>query len=155
MHKFMDAETPCGALGLVEENGRQSGFMALHLDVDIPFDMTARGFRFGHSLLGNATFEVIHLAFAFYGFWTWNLLINPNNPLVQAVLTRMLEDEDYFFFALSSSGRATAFCSKMGQDVLFCVKAHLPRVWHSDVIRSCNSAGRWSRVVNLNGFSFL
>ena len=23
---------------------------------------------------------------AFYGFRTWNLLINPNNPLVQAVL---------------------------------------------------------------------
>ena len=57
MHKFMDAETPCGALGLVEENGRQSGFMALHLDVDVPFDMTARGFRLGHSLLGNATFD--------------------------------------------------------------------------------------------------
>ena len=68
MHKFMDAETPCGALGLVEENGRQSGFVALHLDVDVPFDVTARGFRLGHSLLGNATFEVIRLAFAFYGF---------------------------------------------------------------------------------------
>ncbi len=25
IHEFMDAETPCGALGLVEENGRQSG----------------------------------------------------------------------------------------------------------------------------------
>ena len=23
MHEFMDAETPCGALGLVEANGRQ------------------------------------------------------------------------------------------------------------------------------------
>ena len=93
--------------------------------------MTARGFRFGHSLLGSDAFEVIHLAFAFYGFRTWNLLINPNNPLVQAVLTRMLEDEDYFFFALSSSGRATAFRSEMGQDVLFYVKANLPRLRHS------------------------
>ena len=99
MHEFMDAETPCGALGLVEVNGRQSRFVALHLDADIPSDVTVRGFRLGHSLLGNATFEVIHLAFAFYGFRTWNLLINPNSPLVQAVLTRMLEDEDYFSFS--------------------------------------------------------
>ena len=128
MHKFMDAETPCGALGLVEENERQSGFVALHLDADVPSDVTARGFRLGHSLLGNATFEVIHLAFVFYGYRTWNLLINPNNPLVQAVLTHMLEDEDYFFFVLSSSGQATAFRSEMGQDVLYYVKAHLPRV---------------------------
>ena len=134
MHKFMDAETPCGALGLVEENERQSGFVALHLDADVPFDVTARGFRLGHSLLGNTTFEVIHLAFVFYGFRTWNLLINPNNPLVQAVLTHMLEDEDYFFFALSSSGQATAFRSEMGQDVLFYVKAHLPRVRHSTTV---------------------
>ena len=131
MHELMDAETPCGALGLVEENGRQSGFVALHLDADIPSEVTARGFRFGHSLLGGDTFEVIQLVFQFYGFRTWNLLINPNNPLVQAVLTRMLEDGDYFFFALSSTGRATAFRSEMEQDVLFYVKAHLPRLRHS------------------------
>ena len=68
MHKFMDAEAPCGALDLVEENGRQGGFVALDLDADVPFDVTARGFRLEHSLLGNATFEVIRLAFAFYGF---------------------------------------------------------------------------------------
>ena len=105
--------------------------MALHLDADIPSEVTARGFRLGHSLLGGDAFEVIHLAFAFYGFRTWNLLINPNNPLVQAVLTRMFEDEDYFFFALSPTGRATAFRSEMGQDVLFYVKAHLPRLRHS------------------------
>ena len=131
MHEFMDAETPCGALGLVEANGRQRGFVALHFDADTPSEVTARGFRFGHSLLGGATFEVIHLAFAFYGFRTYHLLINPNNPLVQAVLTRMFEDEDYFFFALSSSGQATGFRSEMGQDVLFQVKAYLPRVQHS------------------------
>ena len=36
MRDFMDAETPCGALGLVEENGRQSGFVALHLNAGHP-----------------------------------------------------------------------------------------------------------------------
>ena len=109
----------------------KAALWALHLDADIPSEVTARGFRFGHSLLGGNAFEVIHLAFEFYGFRTWNLLINPNNPLVQAVLARMLEDEDYFFFALSPDGRATAFRSEMGQDVLFYVKAHLPRLRHS------------------------
>lgn len=48
--------------------------------------------------------------------------------LVQAVLTHMLEDEDYFFFALSPDGRATAFRSEVGQDVLFYVRANLPRL---------------------------
>ena len=131
LYEFMDAEPPCGALGLVEESGRQSGFVALHLDEDIPSEVTARGFRFGHSLLGGDSFEVIHFAFEFYGFRTWNLLINPNNPLVQAVLRRMLEDEDYFFFALSADGRATTFRSEVGQDVLLYVKANLSRLQHS------------------------
>ncbi|MDE0131250.1 MAG: hypothetical protein OXP66_15870 [Candidatus Tectomicrobia bacterium] len=128
LYEFMDAETPCGALGLVEENRRQSGFVALHLDEDIPSEVMNRGFRFGHSLFGGDTFEVIHFAFEFYGFRTWNLLINPNDPLVQAVLGRMLEDEDYFFFALSADGRATAFRSEVGQDLLFYVQANLPRL---------------------------
>ena len=128
LYDFMDAEPPCSALGLVEESGRQSGLVALHLNEEIPSEVTARGFRFGHSLLGGDTFAVVHFAFEFYGFGTWNLLINPNNPLVQAVVTRMLEDGDYFFFALSPDGRATAFRSEVGQDLLFYVKANLPRL---------------------------
>ena len=43
-------------------------------------------------------------------------------------------DEDYFFFVLSSTGQATAFRSEMGQDVLFYVKAHLPRLRHSTTV---------------------
>ena len=128
MEAFMDAEPPCGALGLVEENGRQSGFVVLDPGEDIPSDVTARGFRFGHSVLGGDAFEVIHFAFEFYGFRTYNLLINPASPLVRAVLGRMLEDEDYFFFAVSADGRATAFRSQVGQDVLFYVREYFSRV---------------------------
>ena len=131
MRAFMEAEPPCGALGMVEENGRQSGFVALDPGEDIPSEVTARGLRFGHALLGGDTFEVIQFVFQFHGFRTWHLLINPNDPLVQAVLTRMLEDEDYFFFAVSSDGRATAFRSEVGQDVLGYVRAHLSRIRHS------------------------
>ncbi len=39
-----------------------------------------------------------------------------------------LGQEDYFFFALSPDGRATAFRSEVGQDLLFYVKANLPRL---------------------------
>ena len=43
----------------------------------------------------------------------------------------MLEDEDYFFFDLSASGRATAFRSEVGQDVLSYIREHLPHVQSS------------------------
>ena len=105
--------------------------MALHPGEDIPSDVTARGFRFGHSLLGGDSFEVIHFAFEFHGFRTYNLLINPGSPPVRAVLQRMLEEEDYFFFALSADGRATAFRSEVGQDVLFYVRDYFSRVQRS------------------------
>ena len=77
LYDFMDAEPPCAALGLVEEGGRKSGFVAVHLDEDITSEVTAKGFRFGHSLFGGDTFEVVHFAFHFYGFGTWNLLTPP------------------------------------------------------------------------------
>ena len=35
----------------------------------------------------------------FYGFETYNMLVNPNNRLVKKVLMRMVESGDYFFFA--------------------------------------------------------
>ena len=78
--------------------------------------------------MGGKAFEVIYFAFEFYGFRTCHLLINPASPLVRAVLQRMLEDEDYFFFALSADGRATAFRSEVGQDVLFYVRKYFSRV---------------------------
>jgi hypothetical protein len=34
----------------------------------------------GHGMLGNDNFEVLHFVFQFYGFETYNALINPNNP---------------------------------------------------------------------------
>ena len=109
MQAFIAAETPCFALGLVEESGRPCGLIALRPDQEIPAAVTDGGFNFGHSLLGTAAFEVIHFAFEFYGFATYNVLINPNNSLVQAVLEHMIDDGDYFFFSLEESGRVTPF----------------------------------------------
>jgi hypothetical protein len=62
---------------------------------------------------------------------TYNVLINPNHSLVQAVLDRMIEDEDYFFFCLQASGRVTAFRAEIGQETLLGIKAHRSRIRQS------------------------
>jgi hypothetical protein len=131
MQAFIHAETPCCALGLVEESGRPCGLLALRLDREIPAAVTDSGFNFGHSLLGTAAYEVIHFAFEFYGFVTYNVLINSNNALVQAVLERMIADEDFFFFSLAASGRVTAFRAAIGQETLTGIKSHHARIRQS------------------------
>jgi len=128
---FRAAETPCFALGLVEERKQPCGFVALRPDEAIPPEIASRGFRFGHSLLGNADYEVIHFAFAFYGFTTYNVLVNPNNPLVRTVLTTMVANGDYFFFALNPDGGVTAFRLDIGQADVAGLKTHLPRIQRS------------------------
>jgi hypothetical protein len=131
MQAFIAAETPCCALGLVEESGRPCGLIALQPDQEIPAAITDGGFDFGHSLLGTAAFEVIHFAFEFYGFATYNVLINPNNALVQAVLERMIDDGDYFFFSLEASGRITAFRAEIGQETLAGIRVNRSRIRQS------------------------
>lgn len=135
MSDFIAAETPCFALGLVEEQDRRSGFLALRSEEPIPPRITNAGMRFGHSLLGTAVFEVVHFAFEFYGFSTFNVLVNPNNPLVRTVLTTMVESGDYFFFAVSR-GAATAFRSEIGQENLAGLKTNLPRIRNSTTTES-------------------
>jgi len=127
---FLSADTPCFALGLVEERKRQCGFMALRPCEIIPPGITDAGFRFGHTLFGSADYEVVHFAFEFYGFKTYNVLVNPSNPLVKAVLATMVESGDYFFFAVSD-GSATAFRSEIGQKDLAGLETNFPRIHRS------------------------
>jgi len=115
MREFVSADAPCFALGMVEQEKRRYGCVALRPDRAIPREVSNGGFRFGHSLLGNDRFEVVHFAFEFYGFETYNALVNPNNPLARAVLTAMVESGDYFFFALDSNESITAFRAELGQ----------------------------------------
>jgi hypothetical protein len=68
--------------------------------------------------------------FEFYGFGTYNALMNPNNPLARAVVTAMVESGDYYF-ALISDGRATTFRSEIAQGNLTVLKSHLPRIRRS------------------------
>jgi hypothetical protein len=140
---FLAADPPCFALGMVEERQQQSGFLALRTAEIIPQEITNAGFRFGHSLLGTSAFAVIHFAFAFYGFETYNVLVNPNNPLVRTVLTTMVDSGDYFFFALNANGTATAFRSEIGQENLVGLKTNLPRIQ-----RSTTTATQYRRAVS-------
>jgi hypothetical protein len=130
MREFVSADAPCFALGMIEERKRQCGLVALRPDKPIPPAVCDGGFRFGHTLLGNASFEVVHFAFQFYGFGTYNALVNPNNPLARAVVTAMVESGDYFF-ALISDGGATTFRSEIGQGNLTLLKSFLPRIRRS------------------------
>jgi hypothetical protein len=42
----------------------------------IPPEISGLGFNFGHALLGTTEFEVIQFVFHFYGFETYNMLVN-------------------------------------------------------------------------------
>ena len=61
MQAFLAADPPCLALGMVEEQQRLCGMLALRLDEAIPEAIADRGFEFGHALFGNTTFAVLHL----------------------------------------------------------------------------------------------
>jgi hypothetical protein len=128
IHDFLAAESPCFALGLVEERRRFGGFLALRPPTVIPPAITDVGFRFGHALLGNADSMVVQFVFAFYGFETYNVLVNPNNLLVRTVVTTMVHNEDYFFFALDAHGSVTAFRSDLEHADLAGLKTNLPRI---------------------------
>jgi hypothetical protein len=125
---FLAAESPCFALGLIEERRHIGGFLALRPPTVIPPAITDVGFRFGHCLLGNADYMVVQFVFAFYGFETYNVLVNPNNLLVRTVVTTMVQNEDYFFFALDTHGSVTAFRSEIGQADLVGLQTNLPRI---------------------------
>ncbi len=115
MADFVTADAPCFALGLVEEQKRCSGFLALRPDRPIPASVTEVGFRFGFGLIGTNEFEVIDFAFEFYGHELYHALVNPNNPVVRQVLCAMMEAQDYVFFTVDtrSGGAATCFRSAL------------------------------------------
>ncbi len=128
---FITAEVPCCALGVVEERKQPCGLIALRPDKLIPAHITDGGFCLGHTLLGTAEYEVVHFAFHFYGFGTYNVLVNPHNPVAQAVLTMMVTSGDYFFFELNAVGSVTTFRSEIGQEDLAGLKANFPRIQQS------------------------
>lgn len=131
MARLFDEPTPCLALGLVEERKRPCGLFALRTDKRIPHESMKGGFKFGQSLFGNKDFVVLHFSFEFYGVATYNVLINPNNPVVRVVLDTMLEHDDYFMLAFDPHEGLTAFRSETGDDSLAGLKLNYSRIAHS------------------------
>jgi hypothetical protein len=127
MSAFLAEDPPCLALGMVEEGASRCALLALRLDRAPPQQVSAGGFSFGHALFGGDTWEV-HFAFGFYGFATYNVLINPSDRVAQTVLDAMVTSGDYFFFALDGDRRATAFRSSIGRDNLAGLKANMHRI---------------------------
>ncbi|WP_039907836.1 hypothetical protein [Candidatus Regiella insecticola] len=110
---LMAAGSPCFALGYVEERGSHCGVIALRPATPIPSASSAQGFRFGHSVLGFDGKPVLHFAFEFYGHVIYRGLVVPGNPIIQAVINRMLETKDYFFFAINPDQTVIAFRSQL------------------------------------------
>lgn len=131
MSDFMDGDAPCFGLGLVEEGGKKTGFLALRLDETIPEHVLARGFRLGHQLLGTSEFEIVYFGFEFYGDKTYNALLNPGSELVKTVLQTMIESKDYFFFSLSPEGMVTTFRADIAEENLAGMKDSLNRIINS------------------------
>jgi hypothetical protein len=129
--ELLSVRAPCCALGLVEENRRTRGFLALRLDESIPDGVAASGFRLGHQLLGSGDFEVARFSFEFHGFKTWHALVNPASPVVKRVLATMVVSADCFFFTINARGSATLFRSDLGAEDLAGLQANLPRMQHS------------------------
>jgi hypothetical protein len=128
MSAFLAEQAPCLGLSLVEEGMGKCALIALRLDQTIPRAVSAAGFRFGNALLGTSRWKVVHFAFEFYGFATYNVLINPNDPVARSALSTMIDTGDYFFLALDSDRHATAFRSAIGTDNLAGLRANLSRL---------------------------
>jgi len=124
---LMAAKTPCFALGYVEARQSISGFLALRPDRTIPSASTDQGFCFGHCVLGLGGSPVLQFTFEFYNHARYHALVNPGNPIVQAVLSTMIETEDYFFFAINPDQTVTAFRSHLESSDLVGLRTNLER----------------------------
>jgi len=109
---LMVAQAPCFALGYVEDRREKSGFIAVRPEIPILNQVTQQGMNFGHSVLGTSQYKVLHFGLEFYGHATYHGLVPAGNPIIQAVISTMLDTQDYFFFAINPDQTATAFRSQ-------------------------------------------
>jgi len=136
IQNIFNAEAPCISLGLMEVEQKECGFIALRPDINIPSNVTQTGFNLGHCLLGTDEIVVCQFAFEFYGFQTYEVLINPNNTPVQTVLRSMVENKDYFFFVINPDQSVITFRSEIGEDDLVGLKTNMPQIQRATTTES-------------------
>jgi hypothetical protein len=118
-------------LALIEDRERPFGLIALKLAEPVPEATAALGMRFGHSLFGNQKFVVVHFAFEFYGYRTFNAIVKPDNTIVRRGLSAMVETGITHFLTVGDGGSATIFSSDLGDHNLAGLGANLPRILNS------------------------
>ena len=133
---FLDATVPCCALGVIEERRQVLPLVALRPGVALPSNVTARGFDFGHSVLGNDCFEVVHFAFTFRGFGSYNVLVNPCDPVIREALRLLLENRAYFVLAIDPDEHVTAFRADVGDAQMTGLLEHRRRIAQSTTTAS-------------------
>jgi hypothetical protein len=139
---FLDAPEPCCAVGVIEERKQVLPLLALRPGVTLPDHITAHGFEFGHSVLGDNDYEIVRFSFEFRGFATYHVLLNPNDPAVCEILRRMVELRSYFIIAIDPDQHVTAFRADVGEAILTGLIDHLPRL-----IRSTTSGALYDKVL--------
>ncbi len=125
MQDLMDAEPSCFALGLVEEDGVKSGFLAIRPQVPLPDNSKDLGFCFGHSVLEYEGSPIFQFVFKFFGHAVYHGLFVPGNPIVQVVLETITQTNDYLFLSLNSDNSFIAFRSQMNSEDLEGLKSNL------------------------------
>lgn len=128
MRTFLSSSPPCAALGLIEETGVEIGFLGMRPERIIPEKVLAKGFNFGHGLIGTADYTLIQFGFEFYGFGTYYVLLNPNTILVQTVLTKMIESGNYFFLALNPNKSISTYKADIGMENLAGLRTNFPKI---------------------------
>lgn len=128
MRTFLSSSPPCAALGVIEETGVEIGFLAMRPEKNIPESVLAKGFNFGHGLIGTSEYTLIQFGFEFYGFGTYYVLLNPNTLLVQTVLTKMIESGNYFFLALNPDKSVSTYKADIGQENLAGLRTNFSKI---------------------------
>jgi hypothetical protein len=134
---FLDASEPCCSVGVIEDRQQVLPLLALRPGVTLPNHITARGFEFGHSVLGDNDYEIVQFAFEFHGFATYHVLLNPNDPAVCEILRRMVEQRSYFIIAIDPDQLVTTFRADVGEATLAGLINHLPRLMRSTTSGAC------------------
>lgn len=139
---FLGATEPCGALGVIEECKQVWPLLALRPGVALPNGATEHGFEFGHSVLGGEGYEVVHFAFEFRGFATYNMLVNPSTPVAREVIRSLVERRSYFVLAIDPDQHVTAFKANVDGVSLSGLVDHLPRI-----LRSTTTSAKYDQVL--------
>lgn len=126
MLEFSDANAPCFALGLVEIEGHETGFLAMRPEEAISADVMGTGFEFGHTLYGSSAFVLAQFIFRFYGYGVFQALVNPADPTVCTILEIMIERGDYVFMVLNPDNRVSVFRADIGETNLAGLRDNLP-----------------------------